>query len=134
MNLPDGMYQMCCDLAPFLKIVKLIISIVQFSVPLVLIGLGTFDMIKAITSGDEKASSEVVTTFGKRLLFGVIIFLVPYLLSLILEFTEEILTSNSNFEYEEGTATYWLTCWNNIEKQGICTGRDIYSNEDVPLD
>ena len=130
MNLPEEMYQMCCDLAPFLKIVKLVISIVQFSVPLVLIGLGTFDMIKAITSGDEKVSKEVAMTFGKRLLFGVVIFLVPYLLKLILQFTEQVLTSDSNFEYENGSATAWLSCWNNIEEDEFCSNRNIYTTEE----
>ena len=70
--------QMCCDIRPFLKIIRLVISIIQWSVPLLLIVLGTIDMFKAVVKADENATKEAQNTFIKRLLYGVVIFLVPF--------------------------------------------------------
>lgn len=97
----------CCELQPFLKILKLVISILQFSIPLLLIVLGTFDMFKAVTSGDEKVISDVRSGFIKRIIYGVIIFLVPFFVSLILNLVNDALISDDGLV----KSTTWIDCW-----------------------
>ena len=78
--------QMCCDAQIFLRIIKLVIRLIQWSVPLIIIVLGTIDMIKVVATGDEKVANDVKSTFIKRLIYGVLIFLVPFFVRLILNF------------------------------------------------
>ena len=101
--------QMCCDIQPFLKIIKLIISLIQWTVPLVLIVLGTVDMFKAVASGDEKVVKDVQSTFIKRLIYGVIIFLVPFFVRLILNFVNNNLMNDGS---DLASPTSWISCWN----------------------
>lgn len=101
--------QMCCDVQPFLRIIKLIISLIQWTVPLVLIVLGTVDMFKAVASGDEKVIKDVQSTFIKRLIYGAAIFLVPFFVRLILNFV------NNNLIYDNSglvDSSSWIDCWN----------------------
>lgn len=124
--------QMCCDMRPFLKIVYLIIKIVQFTVPAVLIILGSIDLFKAMTKNDEKSSSDLSKKFGKRVMYGVIIFLVPILVEYILRFVEASFKTDADGELPGVTA--WIGCWNNIKENNYCSSKgcdDIYEKNDI---
>lgn len=121
--------QMCCDIRPFLKIIRLVISIIQWSVPLLLIVLGTIDMFKAVVKADENATKEAQNTFIKRLLYGVVIFLVPFLVNLILNLVNDnIIKDDSNLTSAEA----WVQCWtssnSDTEMDSYCSQcEDIYA-------
>ena len=116
--------QMCCNMAPFLKIVKLVITILQFSVPAVLIILGAIDMFKAMTSNDEKASSDVTRKFGKRLLYGAIIFLVPFLVRTVLNLVENSFPTDDDALPDSAA---WVECFNHITEDNYCKScQNIY--------
>lgn len=122
--------QMCCDIRPFLKIIRLVISIIQWSVPLLLLVLGTIDMFKAIVSGDEKATKESQSTFFKRLMYGVIIFLVPFLISLILNLvSDNIIKDDSDLTSAEAWVECWTSSANDSDMDSYCSQcEDIYNN------
>lgn len=58
------------------KIVKYVILIIQISVPVLLVVLGTLDMLKSIASQKEDDIKKGRSTFIKRLIAAVIVFFV----------------------------------------------------------
>ena len=66
-----------------LYIVKTIIRIVTFVIPLILIAYGTFDIFKAMTSGKEEDQKKAVGAFVKRIIYALVIFLIPFIISLV---------------------------------------------------
>lgn len=125
--------QMCCNMQPFLKIVDFIITLIQISVPIVIIVLGTIDMVKAVISTDDKVISSAKSSLIKRIIFGVIIFIVPYLLQLILEFAERFIINpnlNSENEFQVTSTNYWVSCWNSIINDDLdCSTCNIYEDD-----
>lgn len=119
--------QMCCNMRPFLNILRYVIVIIQFSVPLLLIVFGTVDMFKAMTKGDEKENKKVVDTFVKRLIYGVMIFLVPFLVRLVFKVLNDNILNNQK---EEINSMSWLSCFNYAMEKGklksVCSSYDIY--------
>ncbi len=104
----DVVTKMCYDVDPLLKVIKLIISILQWSVPALLIVLGTIDMFKAVVkANDEKVVQEAKKSLIRRLIYGVIIFLVPFFVELILGLVADMFPS----ENDEIGATSWISCW-----------------------
>ena len=105
--------QLCYNMRFVWKVLNFIIKIVQWSIPVVLIVIGTVDMFKAMTmADDEKAVVAARNGFFKRIVYGVVIFLVPFLVSTILSFVENSLLNGSEDGY--GGAMAWLACWEHI--------------------
>lgn len=122
--------QMCCNMRPFLNILRYVIVIIQFSVPLLLIIFGTIDMFKAMTKGDEKENKKVIDTFVKRLIYGVMIFLVPFIVKLIFNVLNDNILKNQT----EVDSMSWLSCFNYAMEKGklkeVCSSyNDIYKSE-----
>lgn len=121
----NDMMQMCCNMKPFLNILRIVIRLLQFSVPLILLVLGTIDMIKAVTSNDDKAAKTSLDTFIKRLMYGVLVFLAPFLVRLVLNLLNDNILKNSDVD-----SMNWLGCWNeamNKTLDSTCKNyKDIY--------
>ena len=124
----NDMMQMCCNMKPFLNILRIVIRLLQFSVPLILFVLGTIDMIKAVTSNDDKAAKTSLDTFIKRLMYGVLVFLVPFLVRLVLNIINNNILKGSDVD-----SMNWLGCWNeamNKTLDSTCKNyKDIYIEE-----
>ncbi len=54
-------------------------------IPLLIIGLSTYDFIKALTQKDEKNMKKAFQNFVKRVICAVVLFLLPTLLELLLD-------------------------------------------------
>lgn len=72
-------------------LVNEILQYPKYIVPILVIGLGTVDLAKAVISGKEDGMKKAQSTFIKRVLIGVVIFLVPVLLDLIMYFIDLVL-------------------------------------------
>ena len=75
-----------CGPSGLLKVIyffKLILDIVFIIIPIALIILLTIDISKAVISGDESAQKKSVSLGIKRILYAVIVFCVPYIVSLL---------------------------------------------------
>ena len=83
------------------QIARSVIRIIQIAVPFVLIILGSIDFFKSVVAGDEKEMKQKRKPFVQRVIAAVIIFLLPFLISLI------ITTFFSNSEF--------ATCWKEAE-------------------
>ena len=66
------------------KIVGIIIYIAKILAPLILIILGSIDLAKAAVAGEEKATSEALQTLLRRLIIGIVIFLIPTAIKLLI--------------------------------------------------
>ena len=96
------------ELADILSIVKWVISIICWAVPIVLIVLTILDIAKIVTAGniDDKLKKEVTGKITTRLIFAVIIFLVPTIVRLLFNFVPVVKDDNSSF-----AGATWKDCW-----------------------
>ena len=58
---------------------------IRVIVPILIIGLGLFDFSKAVLSVNEDDMSKAKKTFTKRLIIGIVIFLIPTFINIIIE-------------------------------------------------
>lgn len=72
------------DFTSFMSIFKLIITVVQYAVPVALILWGSIDLFKSITTGKEDEIKKKQTLLIKKVLSAVIIFLLPWLIFTLL--------------------------------------------------
>lgn len=62
-----------------------VFDFVKIVVPLLIIGLSTYDFIKAVTAKDDKGLKKAFQILLKRLLYAVILFFLPVLINLLLK-------------------------------------------------
>ena len=99
---------MCSDeLISVLAIVRFVINAICIAIPIILIVLIILDLAKIVTAGDidDKLKKEVVNKIVARLVFAVLIFLVPTIIKFI--FGVLPLPDNAN----AGQGGTWRTCW-----------------------
>ena len=84
------------ELLQVIHIVRNVINVLQIAVPIALILWGTIDIGKAVIAGDEKKMKEAQKPFIKRIVYAVIAFLVPFIVSTVMKYV-------GNDE--------WKTCW-----------------------
>lgn len=63
-----------------------IIRIIQIIVPILLIIFGMIDLVKAVTAGKEDEIKKAQTVFIRRLVMGVLVFFVIFLVQMIVSF------------------------------------------------
>ena len=101
---------MCLKAGFLLRIVAKLFKVLHWVIPILLIVLITFDFAKVIVGqADDKAKKEATTKAVKRLIYAVIIFLVPTIVSMI--FTK-IGKSSTDTAHSGITATDYIRCWN----------------------
>lgn len=87
----------CNGLEAVVSVVKFILKIIQWVVPIILIVLGTIDLVKAVVAGKDDDIKKHQQTLIKRIIAAVIVFLIPMLVSILMGWI-----GNSN----------WKECWN----------------------
>lgn len=87
-------------------IARKVIQALQIIVPIALIIWGTIDIGKAVIAGDEKKMKEAQKPFVKRIISAVIVFLIPFLVSLILGYVSD---------------GEWKACWNAAKDKSVIT-------------
>lgn len=68
--------------------IKQVFHLVKFAVPVLIIGLGIVDFIKAMTAQSQDEIKKASTKLMKRLIIGVCIFVLPTILDFILKVAE----------------------------------------------
>jgi len=136
MNLFQILASVSCDgdILTLVSGIKFVFTLIQWAIPLVLIVLGTIDMFKAMTSGDEKKTKEAQSTFIRRLIYAVVAFLIPFIISLVFSFAGKIISNSGKETYDN-----FFTCWeqasngskNDDSKE---TGRCVWPNDTVSND
>lgn len=64
-------------------------TIIKVLTPVLIIGLSVVDFVQATTSSDDDAFKKAKDKFVKRLIIGVIIFLLPYLVDIVLQLIDD---------------------------------------------
>lgn len=62
-----------------------VFNLVKIIVPLLVLGLSTVDFIKAVTAKDEKDTKKAFMTLLKRIVYAIILFILPMLINLLLD-------------------------------------------------
>lgn len=88
----------CQGLTSIVLIVKFLLTIIQWIVPIILIVLGTIDLVKAVIAGKEEDIKKNQTALIKRVIAAVVVFLVPMIVTILMGWI-----GNDD----------WKTCWNN---------------------
>lgn len=88
----------CEGLGAVVSVVKFILKIIQWVVPIILIVLGTIDLVKAVVAGKDDDIKKHQQTLIKRIIAAVIVFLIPMLVSILMGWI-----GNND----------WKTCWKN---------------------
>lgn len=83
----DNLNLNACENPDILRVIyfgKLIIDIVKIVVPIGLIILGMVDFSKSVTTSDEGAQKKNMKLLGKRIVFAVLVFAVPWIVETLM--------------------------------------------------
>lgn len=92
------------SLVPVLDVVRFILTIIQYVVPVVLILMGTIDLVKAVTQGKDEEIKKGQKTLITRAIAAVIVFLIPLLVSVIMGLIG---------------STEWKECWRDAKPRVV---------------
>lgn len=97
----------CSQLGPILKIVAYVLKFIQWGIPFLLIIFVTIDFVKSMIADDQKGMDVAKVNFLKRVLYAVVIFLIPVVVKIIFKALD---TGISTGELN-GPAS-WISCFN----------------------
>lgn len=95
------MADFCGDLEQVITLLKNVVKLFQWGIPMVLIIFGMIDLGKAVIAGKEDEMKKAQNTLIKRVIYAIAIFLVVT----IVTFAMGLVGS-----------TDWKDCWNNVGK------------------
>lgn len=100
------------EFSTILALVKTVLNAICIAIPILLIVLIILDLAKIVTAGniDDKLKKEVTSKVVTRLIFAVLIFLVPTIVKLVFNLIP--LPGDAN-----GENATWRTCWDNASIQ-----------------
>ena len=79
---------MCDDttgLGKIFSFIGFLVQLIRWGIPVILVILGTIDVGKAVVEQDEKKQKAAYKTFIQRLIAAIIVFLIPSIVSLVLD-------------------------------------------------
>ena len=98
----------CNNIQKITDVANDLIGYIQIIVPIVLVLWGSLDLIKAAMSGEAKQMEEGKQTFIKRLMYGVAVFLVSFIVGLAVGIGEnnddDCLETGESCNYERNAA------------------------------
>ena len=74
----------CDDLAPIINLLKNVIKLLQWGIPMVLILFGMLDLGKAVMAGKEDEMKKAQGTLIKRCIYAVAVFLVVTIVTFVM--------------------------------------------------
>lgn len=86
----------CADVSSTLKLVGMFIVVVKIVVPLLVIIMATMDFYKIVMSGKDSDFKKEAIILGKRILMGVIVFMLPSIIDLAVNSFDK----NPNADYK----------------------------------
>ena len=96
------------SIASIVKTAKTVYNLLRYSVPVILIIMGSIDFLKATIAGKDDEIEKHKKTFINRLFLAVIIFMLLSIFQLTTNLLEHAGVSNSNT---------WYECWNHINDE-----------------
>ena len=96
------------DMQMILKIVVEVLDVIHFFVPIVLILFCTIDIFRIVVSKKEDDIKKLRKGIGWKIIYSIVIFLIPYLVPFILGAVDKILP----MDYDDS----WYDCYNYVKK------------------
>jgi len=93
------------DLITILGVVRAALNIVTFVIPIILIVLGIVDLSKAVVTSKEEEVKKAQKMFFQRVIYAVVIFLVPLIVSLLFRLLPSGVFGSNEAGYN------WKDCW-----------------------
>jgi uncharacterized membrane protein YjgN (DUF898 family) len=98
----------CTKAGSIMQIVGYVLLVIKIVVPILIIILGSIDLAKAVTSGEEKDVKENATKLFKRILIGMVIFFLPSIVrALYFSLTQD--NDNSGFKNDVSKCIVCIT-------------------------
>lgn len=97
----------CEGLAPVIRLVKSVVKLIQFGVPIILILFGMIDLGKAVMSSKEDEMKKAQGTLLKRFIYAVAVFLVVTLVVFVMNLVSDSQAKSK----DKSDTTSWNTCW-----------------------
>lgn len=99
----------CNGLEPIVRIIKNgVLKYVCILIPIFLMLYGILDLGKAVIASDEKEVKSAQSRLIKRIIYAIVIFLVPSIISLIMNVVA------LGADPTEVSTTSWSSCWNSV--------------------
>ena len=73
----------CSDIIKTLRLVSISVMVVRICVPMFIIIMGTMDIYNTVSSGKNDDLKKNLTTLGKRMIIGLIVFFIPTIVRLV---------------------------------------------------
>ena len=73
------------DISDFMSVFRLVVTVIQYAVPVALILWGSIDLFKSITTGKDDEIKKKQALLFKKVLSAVIVFLLPWLIFTIMD-------------------------------------------------
>ena len=111
----------CSGLYPVINLVKIVIKLIQFAVPIALILFGSIDFAKAVIANKEDEMKKAQSIFIKRLIYAVAVFFVIVIVRLVMN-----VLSAATLVDEGGnelSVNDWRRCWD-CESLDECRQKD----------
>ncbi|MDD2435784.1 MAG: hypothetical protein PHO63_06015 [Bacilli bacterium] len=86
------------DFGPVLEILELGLQIICVIVPIILVIMVSIDFVKAVVSNDDGALKKAFSKGFKRLAAGAIIFLIPFIVSFVMQLVQGTDYKDANVE------------------------------------
>lgn len=74
---------LCSELVDILYLVGVVMFVLKIAIPIILIAVGSFDLVKAITSQKDDEAKKAASGLAKKAVAGVAIFLIPTIIGLL---------------------------------------------------
>lgn len=103
---------MCSDLTPIIYVIKMVLKIIMYGIPMLLILFITIDLGKAIISSDDKEVKAAQSRAIKRAIYTVAIFFVGLFVTILMNTIAGGLAKGENTGAD---TTSWATCWQNAD-------------------
>lgn len=101
----------CNELAPVINLLKAILGIIQWGIPILLIIMGSIDLGKAVMASDDKEIKGATSKLVKRAIAAVAVFFVPLLVNMLMR----MVATNGASTSSGGEKTF-VQCWNDSGK------------------
>lgn len=97
------------DMKVIFGFIQTIMNVIKWAIPIILIVMGTLDIAKIVISGnqDEKEVKAATKKLTTRVIYAVIIFLIPTIVSLIFNLIPDSVGAGKDFN-----GNNWKDCWN----------------------
>ena len=118
--------------------VKFILTLIRWAIPIVLIILGSIDMFKAMASGEDKKADEAKKTFIRRLVYAVVAFLIPFIITLTFDVVASIIDNDKSASLDDlknqsKRDGNFFECWDGTNKTSYYDDdedEEIYDEEE----